>query len=71
MADEPKTPKPEDAPDGFWDEFAKWAMSDGNKQGVLDAFMKRNDAPSPEPTDDKPKTEEGPKPKRRGWFASE
>lgn len=67
MADDNR-PKPEDAPDGFWDEFAKWATSEGNKQSVMDAFFNRNNAPAPTPNEDDPPT---PPKKKKGWFSTD
>lgn len=67
------TPKPEDAPEGFWEEFAQWATSEGNKQSVLDAFLtsKGKQAPAPQPKEggEAATAAEAP-PKRKGWFGN-
>lgn len=67
MAD---TPKPSEAPDGFWEEMSSWLLSDDtHKQKVLDLFSTRNEAPSPQPSNEEgAKTD---KPKKRGWFSNE
>ncbi len=66
MAD---TPKPDDAPDGFWDEFGKWLSSDPEiRTKALKLFAERNDAPAPSPND--PPTDPPPT-KKTGWFKSE
>ena len=53
-----QTPEP---PDGFWEDFQKWAMSQfASKQAG-------NEAPAPEPKDPEPVKDEKPK-QRKSWF---
>lgn len=63
-------PKPEDAPDGFWDGLASWLMSDeANKEKVLKLFADKDTAPAPEPVVEPSKTD--PPKTKKGWFSSE
>lgn len=67
MADERK---PEDAPEGFWDEMGKWLMSDPTRQQkVLKLFAEKDDAPAPEPNDGP--QNDPPAKTKKGWFSSE
>ncbi len=62
MADTPP-PTPEDAPEGFWEDFGKWVAE---KSGLLEKFVKEGkEAPAPEPTNDPPAPSGG---NRKSWF---
>lgn len=64
------SPTPENAPDGFWEDFGKFAAG---KLGLFDEFVKsKNSAPAPEPkADDDPAPTPTPKKQRKSWFGDE
>ena len=65
-------PKPEDAPEGFWEEFGqelgKLFTTDEGKQSLMDTFLtqKGEQAPAPQPND----APADPPAKKKGWFTS-
>lgn len=74
MADNDKTP--DDAPEGFWEDFGKYCST---KLGLFEDFVKQQKtAPAPPakdddapPANDAPK-DDTPKPRtKRSWFGSE
>jgi hypothetical protein len=73
MADD--TPKgPDDAPEGFWDEFAqhlgKTLLSEDSKKSMFEGFLteKGKLAPAPNPNDPPADPPADPPSKKKGWF---
>lgn len=57
-------PTPDNAPDGFWEDFGKFVAS---KSGIFEKFLEeKNNAPAPDPVD--PPADPPTPPKKKGWF---